>query len=251
MIAGAAAEAAGTAALTRAVALDRYALPDRENPWLRLNFVSSLDGAATRDGVSGGLGNTADRLVFDTLRLLTDVILVGAGTVRAEGYGGALVADADRAWRRAHGLPEHPPLAIVSGRLDLDPGHPSLSEAPTRPIIVTHAASSPARRAALARVADVIVCGGDAVQPAQVVAALTDRGLGQILCEGGPSLVGTLLEADAVDELCLTLSPVLDGGAAGRIAHGGAATPRAMRLRHALPAGDTLLLRYTRDRNAD
>ena len=81
----------------------------------------------------------------------------------------------------------------------------------------------------------------------RVVTALAERGLSQILCEGGPSLVGALIEADAVDELCLTLSPVLDGGSAGRISHGGgAATPRAMRLVHALPAGDTVLLRYAR-----
>ena len=235
------------AGLTRAVLLERYALAGREVPWLRLNFVASLDGAATRDGVSGGLGTIADKMVFDTLRLLTDVILVGAGTVRAEGYGGALVSDSDRVWRREHGLAEHPPLAIVSGRLDLDPQHPSLRDAPTRPIIVTHAGSSADRRAALAEVADVLVCGTDTVDARRVVAALAERGLSQILCEGGPSLVGALIEADAVDELCLTLSPVLDGGSAGRISHGGgAATPRAMRLVHALPAGDTVLLRYAR-----
>ncbi|MFC5928319.1 pyrimidine reductase family protein [Cryobacterium melibiosiphilum] len=230
---------------TRAELLERYALPDRTTPRVRLNFVASLDGAATLDGVSGGLGTPADRAVFNTLRALTDVILVGAGTVRAEGYGGPLLSEADAAWRVAQGFAPQPPLAIVSGRLDLDPGHPSLAEAVVRPIVVTHAGSPVERRAALAEVADVLVCGAEVVEPRLVVAALAARGLTQILCEGGPSLVGALIEADAVDELCLTLSPVLEGGAAGRIAHGGSAA-RAMTLVHALPEGDTLLLRYAR-----
>ncbi|TFD48361.1 pyrimidine reductase family protein [Cryobacterium frigoriphilum] len=230
---------------SRAALLERYALPDRITPRVRLNFVASLDGAATLDGVSGGLGTPADRAVFDTLRVLTDVILVGAGTVRAEGYGGPLLSEADAAWRLAQGRSPQPPLAIVSGRLDLHPGHPVFAEAVVRPIVVTHAGSPATKRAALAEVADVLVCGETAVDPRLVVAALGDRGLSQILCEGGPSLVGALIEADAVDELCLTLSPVLEGGAAGRIAHGGAAA-RPMRLVHALPEGDTVLLRYAR-----
>ena len=234
-----------SAGFTRAALLERYALPDRSTARVRLNFVASLDGAATVDGVSGGLGTPADRAVFDTLRVLTDVILVGAGTVRAEGYTGPLVSEADAAWRAAHTLPPQPPLAIVSGRLDLDPGHPLFAGAPTRPIVVTHAGSPPERRSALAAVADVLVCGDEQVDPKLVVAALAARGLPQILCEGGPSLVGALIDANAVDELCLTLSPLLEGGAAGRIAHGGAAS-RPMRLLHALSEGDTLLLRYAR-----
>ena len=234
-----------SAGFTRAALLERYALPDRDTPRVRLNFVASLDGAATLDGVSGGLGSAADRAVFDTLRVLTDVILVGAGTVRAEGYGGPLISAADAAWRLAQGFAPQPPLAIVSGRLDLDPGHPSFAEAVVRPIVVTHAGSPPERRAALADVADVLICGQEQVESQLVVAALAARGLPQILCEGGPSLVGALIEADAVDELCLTLSPVLVGGAAGRISHGGDAT-RAMRLVHALPEGNALLLRYSR-----
>jgi riboflavin biosynthesis pyrimidine reductase len=238
-------DASHSSGFTRAALLERYALPDRTTSRVRLNFVASLDGAATLDGVSGGLGTPADRAVFDTLRVLTDVILVGAGTVRAEGYTGPLISEADAAWRVAQNLTPQPPLAIVSGRLDFNPGHPLFAEAQTRPIVVTHAGSPGAQRSALAAVADVVVCGDEQVDLKLLVAALAARGLPQILCEGGPSLVGALIDADAVDELCLTLSPVLEGGAAGRIAHGGAAS-RAMRLMHALPEGDTLLLRYAR-----
>ncbi|MGY4857884.1 pyrimidine reductase family protein [Cryobacterium sp. AP23] len=235
-----------TGAPDPAEVLDRYRVADRSRPHLRVNFVSSLDGAATHDGLSGGLGDDADRLVFDTLRMLTDVILVGAGTVRAEGYGGIRFTDTAVAWRLANGLPEHPPVAIVSGRLDLDPVHPVFTRAATRPLVVTHAQAPAERRAALAAVADVLVCGDAAVDHALMVRTLTQRGYRQVLCEGGPSLFGSLLAADAVDELCLTLSPLLESGRAPRIAAGDSATPRRMRLAHALPAGDTLLLRYLR-----
>jgi riboflavin biosynthesis pyrimidine reductase len=226
--------------------LDRYRVDDRMTPHLRVNFVSSLDGAATHDGRSGGLGDDADRLVFDILRMLSDVILVGAGTVRAEGYGGIRFAPAAVAWRLAHGLPEHPPVAVVSGQLDLDPAHQVFARAATRPIVITHGAAPVERRAALAEVADVLVCGEAAVDHPLMVAALVERGYPQVLCEGGPGLFGSLLAADAVDELCLTLAPLLESGPAPRIATASEASPRRMRLAHALPAGDTLLLRYLR-----
>jgi len=226
----------------------RYAVTDRTVPHLRVNFVSSLDGAATHDGLSGGLGDDADRLVFDTLRMLTDLILVGAGTVRAEGYGGIRFTDDAVAWRVGQGLPEHPPVAIVSGRLDLDPASAVFTRAATRPIVVTHAQAPAERRAALAAVADVLVCGEASVDHALMLAALTERGYPQVLCEGGPSLFGALLAADRVDELCLTLAPLLESGRASRIATAAEATSRRMRLVHALPAGDTLLLRYQRAR---
>lgn len=228
----------------------RYAVPDRTVAHLRVNFIASLDGAATRAGVSGGLGNADDKLVFDTLRMLTDVIVVGAGTVRAEGYGGIRLEPADAAWRVAAGLGAQPPVAVVSSRLDLAPSHPFFADAAVRPLVVTHAASPVQRRRDLAEVADVLVCGEDAVDPRRMVAALADRGLNQVLCEGGPHLFGALIEADCVDELCLTVSPVLEGGPAGRISAGAASATRAMSLLHVLTAGDMLFLRYARRRAA-
>ncbi|HSP52888.1 MAG TPA: pyrimidine reductase family protein [Cryobacterium sp.] len=224
----------------------RYRVPDRTRPHLRVNFIASLDGAATRAGVSGGLGNADDKLVFDTLRMLADVIVVGAGTVRAEGYGGIRLSPADAAWRVGHGLPAQPPVAVVSSRLDLDPNHPLFTDAAVRPLVVTHAGSPLRRRAELAAVADVLICGEDAVDPRRLRAELVRRGLTQMLCEGGPTLFGAMIEADCVDELCLTLSPVLEGGPAGRISAGAAAVTRAMSLLHALTAGDMLFLRYAR-----
>ncbi|WP_367948007.1 pyrimidine reductase family protein [Rathayibacter sp. VKM Ac-2858] len=213
--------------------------------WLRVNFVSSIDGAVTREGVSGALGGEADLRVFDLLRRLADVVLVAAGTVRNEGYGPMVLGEEGAAARTAAGLPPHPVFAVVSGSLDLDPADRLFTEAPVRPIVVTTAASPADRRAALAEVADVLVCGEDALDVPRLREELLARGLARIHCEGGPGLLGTLLAADAVDELCLTISPSLESGDAGRIARG-TATARDMRLAHVLAAGDTLLLRYLR-----
>ncbi|WP_350349315.1 pyrimidine reductase family protein [Agromyces sp. G08B096] len=230
--------------IDRTTLLDAYALPDRSTPRVRMNFVSSLDGAVTLDGRSGPLGDEADRLAMQVLRTLADVVLVGAGTVRTEGYGGIRVGDEDAAWRLEHGLAEQPRFAIVSSALELEPGHPVFANATTRPILVTHASSPGERRAALGEVADVLVCGRDRVEPHDLVGALADLGLPQVLCEGGPHLFGTLLEAGVVDELCLSLSPMLVAGDAGRIVRGAPEHARPMRLRHAIPADDLLLLRY-------
>ncbi len=232
--------------LDQAELIRHYGVEDRTVPLVRVNFIASLDGAATIGGLSGGLGNEDDKRVFDTLRMLADVIVVGAGTVRAEGYGGIRLGPADAAWRVGQGLPGQVPVAVVSSRLELDPGHPFFADAAVRPIVITHAGSPPARRAELAEVADVLVCGESAVDPVLMVAALAGRGLGQILCEGGPHLFGDLIAADCVDELCLSISPVLEGGGAGRIARGHSDAVREMSLLHVLTAGDLLFLRYSR-----
>lgn len=228
-----------------ATLLERYAVPDRSVPHLRVNFVSSLDGAAWRDGRSGGLGDAWDHQVFALLRRLADAILVGAGTIRVEGYVGPLLDEAAQRWRVEHGLPPHPPLAIVSHRLDLDPASEVFTRAPVRPLVLTRAGAPSDRRDALAQVADLVVHGDDQVDLVAARAELAERGLSQVLCEGGPSLFGSLIAAESVDELCLTLSPVLESGTAPRIASG---LPHAlpMRLAHALPGGPMLFLRYLR-----
>ncbi|MFB9310825.1 riboflavin biosynthesis pyrimidine reductase [Agromyces hippuratus] len=223
-----------------------YALPDRSARRLRMNFVASLDGAATLEGRSGGLGDASDRLAMQVLRTLADVVLVGAGTVRVEGYGGVAVSEADAAWRAAHGLAEQPRLAVVSSSLALDPESAFFTAAVTRPIVVTHAQAPAAQRAALEPVADVIVVGEQAVDVRAMLDVLAERGFRQVLSEGGPHLFGSLLEADLVDELCLSLSPMLVAGDAGRIVRGAPELERRMRLVHAIPAGDLLLLRYAR-----
>ncbi|KQQ94167.1 hypothetical protein ASF62_08480 [Leifsonia sp. Leaf325] len=205
-----------------------YVIDRRERPQVRMNFVVSLDGAATLDGRSGGLGDAEDQRVMGVLREMADVLLVGAGTVRTEGYGGV-------------GLP----LAVVSGSLEIDPGHQVFAGTDAARYVITHAGSPVARREALAEVAEVLVCGDDAIDLDAALAALAERGHTQVLCEGGPHLFGELVNADLVDELCLSLSPVLAGGDAGRILQGASEQLRRMRLVHALQGETLLFLRYT------
>jgi riboflavin biosynthesis pyrimidine reductase len=216
-----------------------YAYPEGPAaPYVRVNFVASLDGAVTVEGRSGGLGSAADKKVFGLLRRLADVILVGAGTVRAEDYGGAR--------RPTRGRDTHPPLAVVTGSADLDPAARLFTDTRVPPLVLTLESAPRERRDRLA------AAGGEVVAlprltPDVVLAELGRRGLHRVLCEGGPALFGDLQAADAVDELCLTLAPLLTAGNAGRIAHGPAGTPpRRMELVGALHADDALLLRYRR-----
>ncbi|MGA8112982.1 MAG: pyrimidine reductase family protein [Actinocatenispora sp.] len=226
--------------------LDCYQRADRDRPWLRVNFVTSTDGAVSVAGYSAGLSGTADKQVFGLLRMLCDAVMVGAGTLRHEGYGAMRLGRRRRAWRREAGLAEHPPLVLVSSRLDLDPASPMFVEAPTRPIVVTHGGAPIEQRRVLEEQADVLVCGDAEVDLPAALAALAERGLTQVLCEGGPHLLGSLSAADAVDELCLTVSPLLAGPGASRITAGPPAPVRQLRLAQVLSADDNLILRYIR-----
>jgi len=233
------------APLSDAEILDLYT--QRDHPSVRVNFVSSLDGAATLKGLSEGLSGSEDKRVFGILRALCDALLVGAGTVRNERYRAVRLSPERRAWRLEHGLAEYPPLVVVSGLLDLDPDHPALADAPVRPAVLTCADSPAEGRKALSAVADVLVHGTGTVDLAGGLAELRERGLAQILSEGGPHLLGALTAADLVDELCLTMSPLLAGPGASRIT-AGLATPEArpLLLRHILSGDGQLLLRYSR-----
>lgn len=212
-------------------------------PWLRMNFISSIDGAATRDGRSGGLGDAADRRLFDLLRRPADAILLGAGTARDEGYGGMRLDPASVAWRVQRGLTPHPTFVLISRSLRLDPASPIFTDAPVRPIVCTVAG---AQAGELADVADVIVCGEGDVDPLRVRAELADRGIRHVHSEGGPHVFGSFLAAGAVDALHLTLAPMLEAGGAGRITAGRPAAPTGMRLASVLRSADELFLHYVR-----
>ncbi len=216
-------------------------------PWIRVNFVSTVDGSATGpDGLSGSISSAVDKAVFGVLRRLADAVLIGAGTMRHEGYDGPLVSPGQRAWRLEHGLAEHPGFAIASRSLDLDPASPVFAQSPVRPVVVTYDTAPADRRAALAAVADVVSVGESALDAARLREAFSDRGWTDVLCEGGPSFFGELAAAGGVDELCLTVVPRLVAGDGPRIAHG---APAALDLRlvHILRGDDgALLLRHTR-----
>lgn len=241
-------------ALDRAGLIARYAPADRSQATTRVNFIESLDGSATVQGLSGGLGSAADKAVFDVLQAVSDVVLVGAGTARSEGYGALTAGEPFVQWRRAAGLTPHPAFALVSARLDLDPAADMFVKAPTPPLVFT-ASSAPAdARARLGRVATVIDAGETHADPAVVLRELHSRGLLQVLCEGGPSLFGALIAADLVDELCLSISPLLEGGDGPRIATAPAGAlaspPPGFELVRLLLADSMLLTRWARSRGA-
>lgn len=224
--------------------LETYAFPDES--WLRMNFVSSIDGAATRDGRSGALGGDADRRVFELLRRQADVILVGAGTVRAEGYGAMRLQDDAVQWRGERGRSDHPSFALVSGSLNLDPESAVFTDAPTRPIIYTVSTAPRARREALRGVADVVDAGAGLLDPEKVRDDLVARGLRHIHAEGGPAVFGTFIAGGTVDEVCLTLASSLEAGNAGRISRSQHSAPTDMDLAALLRAGREIFLRYVR-----
>jgi riboflavin biosynthesis pyrimidine reductase len=200
-----------------------YGYPDGEKTWVRANFITSIDGGATADGKSGSMAGPGDRVVFNLLRELADVIVVGAGTVRVEGYSGAHLGVAQRQQRQARGQTEIPQLAIVTkaGRLDRDLGVFTRTE--VAPLVLTCTAAAGETRRLLGDLAEVVDCSGDDpgnVDEAAMLAMLRARGLRRVLTEGGPMLLGSLMQRDLLDELCLTIAPYVVGGLARRIATG-------------------------------
>jgi riboflavin biosynthesis pyrimidine reductase len=226
-----------------------YAFPSGAG-WVRANMVASADGAAEASGKSGGLSSAGDRRLFAVLRGLADVILAGAGTVRAESYQPVRPREVWSSLRA--GRAATPPIAVVSARLGIDPSSSLITSAPAdaRTIVITCDQSPAAQRSALtAAGADVIVAGSSSVDLKVALEALCSRGLSHVSCEGGPHLLGDLGAAGLLDELCLTVGPLLTGPGAGRVTAGDpwpATSPHRMRLAHVLEEDGFLFTRYTR-----
>ena len=219
-----------------------------DRPWVLVNMVASLDGAITIDERSGGLGGPADREVFFALRHVADVILVGAGTARAEDYGPPRASEAVRAERRGRGQAEVPRLALVTRSLDLDPAARLFSDPDRRPLVFTFEGAPTERVSALADVADVVRLGETAVDLPGVLRHLRTEGAEVVTCEGGPSLNGELIAHDLVDEWDQTVAPLLVAGDAGRGSRGPLADPRRFELARLLEADGDLLGRWVRSR---
>jgi riboflavin biosynthesis pyrimidine reductase len=222
-----------------------YAYPRAR--WLRANFVSSADGAGFLDGLSQGLSSDDDRRLFGLLRVLADVILVGAGTARTENYKPARRRAALAEFRAAR--PATPPIALVSRTLQLNLESPLFTSAPpdARTIVITCEAAPASLRDPVAAAADVIVAGQEAVDLTEAVAALAARGLGRVICEGGPNLLAQVAAAGLLDELCLTVSPLLAGPGPHRITAGTPFPTLPVRLAHVLEADGFLFCRYVAD----
>lgn len=185
-------------------------------------MVASLDGAAQHNGRSHPLSSDADIRIFGVLRALADAVIVGAETVRQEGYRPARAREAFRARRTAAGQPPVPAIAVVTASLDLDFGAPLFTE-PLVPTLLLTGAAAPADRvkAAGEAGAQVVIAGdGVTVDPARALRELADRGATRLLAEGGPRLLAQFAAAGAVDELCLTVAPLITAGDAMRIMNG-------------------------------
>ena len=209
---------------------------------LRANMIFSADGAAAFGGRAGPLSAAADYQLLLALRAYADVVLVGAGTARAENYGPVQLRRDHEAQREELGLGSAPPpIAVVSqsGRLP-----DRLLKSPTPPILIT--SDRGARDNASG--CRVMTAGDDTVDMSEAIRQLRDGGMTRILCEGGPMLLDALVETDLVDELCVTLAPRLAGSQP--LGHGAPAaitSPTKMRLSHVLVASDDYLyLRYRR-----
>lgn len=225
---------------------------DRSRPrlacWVAGHMVAGLDGTAAVDGRVGPLSGEADHSLFRRMRQIADVVMVGAETVRREGYAVPRLSEEARAERVARGRPPTPPLAVVSRSLDLDLSRQAFAKAPAHAptIILTCAAADPARLEAARQGADVIVAGEDRVEPRRALELLAERGHEVVVCEGGPTLLGQLAAEESLDELFLTLAPLMGGDPlpvavtppGGGLSH--------FALRHVLDEDGTLFLRYER-----
>ena len=231
--------------------------PPAGRPWVMVNMIASADGAVAVGGASRGLGSPADQAVFQAVRACADWILVGAGTVRAERYRLPRPSAAALETRRQAGRSDRPSLAVVSASLDFDPGLPMLADqrpGEARPLILTGPDAPRDRAEHLAGTAEVVRLEPPTAPPAEAArigspaAALGElgrRGAKVVLSEGGPTLNAWLADAGMIDELCLSIAPLLAGGPSPRLIHGAAlAGPLTLELAHLLEEDGMLFARY-------
>jgi riboflavin biosynthesis pyrimidine reductase len=230
---------------------DLYDYPeDLQSCWVRGNMIASLDGGATDDGKAGGLAGAGDRALFKLMRHAADVILVGAATVRIENYSGAQLSVAARQERQRRGQAEVPPVAVITRSGNIDPTARLFTRTEVPPLILTTSRFHDDTHRRLGSVAEVIDAScrePDSVDAATVLEILADRGLYRVLTEGGPLFLGTLIEEGLLDELCLTIAPIMVGGGAKRIVTGLGNVHAKMRRAHLLTDDDGYLYsRYVR-----
>lgn len=227
-----------------------YLEVDRSRPrhecWVTGHMVAGLDGTAAIGGRVGALSTKPDQALFRRMRQIADVVLVGAETVRREGYAPIRLSEHAQARRRARGQSQTPSVAVVSRSLELDWSAEVFAAAPAdaRTLVITCATADPGRLAAAKQAATVIVAGQERVDPAMAMQALAELGHGVVLCEGGPRWLGELVAADRLDELCLSISPLMGGDPLPvSVTPSGAGVAR-FELKGTMVEDHTLFLRY-------
>ncbi|MFP3914712.1 MAG: dihydrofolate reductase family protein [Actinomycetota bacterium] len=215
---------------------------------LILNMVTSLDGATSVGGETAPLSDEDDRALFNALRAAADVILVGAETVRAEGYGPVSLPERARRARTDRGLEESPRLAVVTRSVDLGDGLRRLRDGSGPPYVITGRDAPPDRVQEAGEGAVLLQVGESGADPAALLDALWERGHEVILCEGGPTLAGRLAAGDLIDEVNLALSPLVVGGSSSRLVHGLGPASHRFRLDRLMTGDRMLFARYLRDR---
>jgi riboflavin biosynthesis pyrimidine reductase len=183
---------------------------------VRANIITSADGAVTIDGLSRGLQTPGDNQIFTALRDLADVVVVGAGTTETERYRPARLTEVSVTRRGELGLSTSLPIAVVSRTLTIDPKADLFAD-PTTIVFTTTQANQAAREEIQA---EVIECGDEEVDLSAILTVLRLRRMTRILCEGGPTLLASFARAGLIDELCLSISPLLTGPGAGRMLAG-------------------------------
>jgi riboflavin biosynthesis pyrimidine reductase len=228
--------------------VELYRYPEEDRRRLRTNFVASLDGSVQGpDGRSGGLGTPSDQHVFALHRALADAVVVGAGTVRQEGYRAVDLQPWQRELRERHGLAPLPTLVVLSGSARLEPSIARPAEGAGGPVVVVTTGGKAPGELDVLRDAGVEVLEQEAaLDLGAALTTLEERGQRRLLCEGGPGLHRDLLAAGLVDELSLTLAPVVVAGTGMRSTRGaGLDLPLACELAFAVLAGDgTLFTSY-------
>lgn len=198
-------------------AMAPYLAVDRTEPrhecWVTGHMVAGLDGTAAIGGIVDALSTDVDQKLFRQMRQIADVVVVGAETVRREGYGLVRLSDHAKAQRQALGKPPTPPIAVVTGSLKLDWSKKLFAQAPEHAptMVITAQSADPDRLAEAKKHATVITAGREEVEPASALQALAERGHRVVLCEGGPTLLGEFVAADRLDELCLSIAPLIGG----------------------------------------
>lgn len=224
--------------------LDFSAWAPPHRPYLVVNMVSTVDGRVTLDGRAGPIGNEADAALFDSLRTLTDAVMVGARTATLEGYHRLLADPARRTQRQARGLKADPVAVLISARLTVPASLPLLQDPDSDVVIVTASDQTLSGCEAsidYIRHADVITD----LRPAMRILRDT-YGIRSVICEGGPSLNAALLRDHLVDELFLSIAAKLSGETIGPgiIAPLPRGDTTELQLLWALQADHDLFLRY-------